>query len=258
MALYVVVGLFGIVPTVNAAGQCTSATQSGCEIYTEPTSCTAEPGCTWEELQSTTPTGVSCFCFDDNFSDITTENYTTVSPNSGLVQRGSCQIVSPQNCQTSNQQLLRPDRSAYKKCQSYANTQLCAEAVSKWESDFTAQLRAAASSTVGLEARTGLSSFIPSCAFEEDLTDECKDIGIFVILLINISRFLFSIIGALALLMFIYGGFMMIISHGSSEMVDKGKGAMSAAVIGLVVAFSGYLLIYFIGSVIGVGNTFKL
>ncbi len=104
----------------------------------------------------------------------------------------------------------------------------------------------------------GTSKFIPDCALQDELTAECKDIGIFVILGINVANYLFSIIGALALLMFIYGGFILILSQGSAEQVQKGKDAMVAAIIGLVVAFSGYALIQFAGQAIGLSAGFGL
>lgn len=55
-----------------------------------------------------------------------------------------------------------------------------------------------------------------------------------------------GIVGSLALLMFIYGGFIWMTSAGSPEKVTKGKGIMVWAAIGLAVIFSSYALVKFV------------
>jgi len=55
-----------------------------------------------------------------------------------------------------------------------------------------------------------------------------------------------GIVGSLALLMFIYGGFTWMTSAGSAEKVTKGKGIMVWAALGLVVIFSSYALVKFV------------
>lgn len=57
---------------------------------------------------------------------------------------------------------------------------------------------------------------------------------------------LFGIVGSLALVMFIYGGFLWMTSAGSSEQVKKGKDIFIWAVVGLVVIFSAYSLVRFV------------
>lgn len=94
---------------------------------------------------------------------------------------------------------------------------------------------------------------IPECAF----SGTCRSTSDLVILLINIAKFLFSLIGVVAFAAFIYGGFMMIFSFGNSEKVGQGKDAMVAAVVGLVIAFGAYLIINFILNALGVVPEFK-
>ena len=101
-------------------------------------------------------------------------------------------------------------------------------------------------------------AIIPRCALETTISNECKNITVFLAVGINIGKYLFSIIGALALGAFVYGGFMMIISSGDPEKVKKGTGAMAAAVIGLVVAFGGYVLVQFLGEAMGLNAAYKL
>lgn len=49
-----------------------------------------------------------------------------------------------------------------------------------------------------------------------------------------------GIVGSLALLMFIYGGFVWLTSAGSADKVTKGKNILVWATIGLVVIFTSY------------------
>lgn len=71
------------------------------------------------------------------------------------------------------------------------------------------------------------------------------EINDFIVLAINIARWILGIVGSLSLVMFIYGGFMFLISAGSSESVNKAKQIIVAAVIGLAIVFSSYLIIKF-------------
>lgn len=52
-----------------------------------------------------------------------------------------------------------------------------------------------------------------------------------------------GVIGSLALLMFVYGGFQWLTSAGNSDGVKKGTQTMMWAVIGIVLVFSSYLLL---------------
>lgn len=71
------------------------------------------------------------------------------------------------------------------------------------------------------------------------------EINDFIVLAINIARWILGIVGSLSLVMFIYGGFMFLISAGSSESVTKARQIIVAAVIGLAIVFSSYLIIKF-------------
>ena len=86
----------------------------------------------------------------------------------------------------------------------------------------------------------------------------CDDVSVFVVLAISLGRYIFSFVGAVALLFFVYGGIVMIISRGNKETISKGTKAMTAAVIGLVVAFSGYALISFLAKSINLKSEYQL
>ncbi len=90
---------------------------------------------------------------------------------------------------------------------------------------------------------------IPDCAFSYE---GCRDINDVLQLVVNIGEFIFKIIGTLAFVFFIYGGITMIASFGSADKFQKGKDILTAAVIGLVITFSAYLLIQFVLQTLGV------
>ena len=100
---------------------------------------------------------------------------------------------------------------------------------------------------------TGAGAILEKCAF----AGTCRSTDDLLILVLNTMDFLFSIIGVVAFVAFIYGGFMMIFSFGSSEKVGHGKDAMVAAVVGLVIAFGAYMLINFILKALGVEADFR-
>lgn len=55
-----------------------------------------------------------------------------------------------------------------------------------------------------------------------------------------------GIVGSLALLMFVYGGFMWMLSAGNEKMIEKGKSTLMWAALGLVVIFMSYALVNFV------------
>lgn len=70
-------------------------------------------------------------------------------------------------------------------------------------------------------------------------------------IVINVTNIILGLVGSLTLLMFIYGGFSFIMAAGSSEKVSKAKGILTAAVVGLVIVFSSYLIIKFVLGALG-------
>jgi len=102
------------------------------------------------------------------------------------------------------------------------------------------------------------SAIIPSCLLSHTVDTSCDKVDVFIELAVNIGRYLFSFIGALALLFFVYGGVILITSQGNRENVSKGTKAMVAAATGLVIAFSGYALVTFLTQSIGVKSDFSI
>jgi hypothetical protein len=62
----------------------------------------------------------------------------------------------------------------------------------------------------------------------------------------NIIKAFVGIVGAVALLIFVYGGFLWLTSAGEASKIQAGKDAMKWAVVGLVVVFSSYALVSFV------------
>ena len=110
----------------------------------------------------------------------------------------------------------------------------------------------------GTEAGGLIAQAIPSCVLNDPFSGYCRDVSVFVVFLINIAQGLLGIVGALALGAFVYGGFLLIISQGETEKVKKGTSALTAALIGLVIAFGGYMLVSFLGTALGLSETFLL
>ncbi len=101
-------------------------------------------------------------------------------------------------------------------------------------------------------------SLVPSCLFETNISAQCRDVGVFIQLLINWGDTSFAILGTFALAFFIYGGFTLIISRGNPENIKKGTDIMLAAVIGIAVAFVGYIFIKALGETVGVKDKYNL
>lgn len=95
-----------------------------------------------------------------------------------------------------------------------------------------------------------LPSLLPQCTYFEGTNKSkecgCRNISDLVKFLIIYGNFAIGGVGAIALLMFIYGGFVMLTAAGAAEKVQKGKQAIVAAVIGIIIVFSAQLLVKFI------------
>ncbi len=62
----------------------------------------------------------------------------------------------------------------------------------------------------------------------------------------NVIKAGMGIIGAIALLVFVYGGFMWLTSGGSSKRIEAGRNAMIWAAIGIIIVLSSYALVSFV------------
>lgn len=71
-------------------------------------------------------------------------------------------------------------------------------------------------------------------------------------LVVRVANIILQIVGVLTFAMFIYGGFMFLMSAGNQKTVSQAKSILLAAVVGLIIVFTSYLLVqFFIGSITG-------
>lgn len=62
-------------------------------------------------------------------------------------------------------------------------------------------------------------------------------------------NFITLVFGAIAMLFIIVGGLLMIVSEGDENRLQKGKGILAAAIIGLVIAMFAYIIVRFFQSI---------
>jgi hypothetical protein len=103
-----------------------------------------------------------------------------------------------------------------------------------------------------LEAKKGILSNISEKCYC------CGDCGLndIVNIFIGAANYLFGIVGALALLFFIYGGILWLTAGGKSEQIEKGKKVLIGAVVGLAIVFGAWLIVQFVLQALGVQSTF--
>jgi hypothetical protein len=71
------------------------------------------------------------------------------------------------------------------------------------------------------------------------------------ILMGRVINAVLGIVGSIALVMFIYGGFVWMTAAGNQESVTKGRNILIWATVGLIVIFSAYALVNFVFKAIG-------
>ncbi|MFA6215827.1 MAG: hypothetical protein WC768_04640 [Patescibacteria group bacterium] len=83
-----------------------------------------------------------------------------------------------------------------------------------------------------------------------DINQTCGTAAIFQTI-VNFSKLILALTGSGALLMFFYGGVLWIIAGGSPERIQKGKTAMAAAAIGIVIILGAFLMVNFTITALG-------
>ncbi|MFA6410016.1 MAG: hypothetical protein WCW26_00360 [Candidatus Buchananbacteria bacterium] len=74
----------------------------------------------------------------------------------------------------------------------------------------------------------------------------CLNINVFLKTLVNFSTIILALTGSAALLMFMYGGVLLILAAGAQERVQKGKAALQAAAIGIAIILSSWVIVNFV------------
>lgn len=77
------------------------------------------------------------------------------------------------------------------------------------------------------------------------LTEEGTPVVNFILDIIN---FITRVLGAVAIVLIIIGGLMMIVSEGEENRLEKGKTIFTSAIIGLVIVMFSYIVVRFVQS----------
>lgn len=176
-----------------------------------------------------------------------------------------CKVIPLEQCVTTYPATLVSQGKVNFICLPAEDTKECAALKSNWQNNKIAalkNLKQVEADQKKIEAASK-SQLIPACALDDkiDFTDKknpCTDVTIFVTLMLTIVNYLLSFVGGLALLFFIYGGFILIFSSGSPDKITQGKEIIMAAFIGLIVAFCGYVLVSYLGTAVGISSTYAL
>lgn len=72
---------------------------------------------------------------------------------------------------------------------------------------------------------------------------------------VRATQIILGLTGTVALVAFVYGGFMFLISAGSSEKVNQAKGIIKGAIIGIIVVFLSFSIISLIFKALGVADS---
>jgi hypothetical protein len=70
----------------------------------------------------------------------------------------------------------------------------------------------------------------------------------------RIIKAMLGLVGSIALLVFIYGGFMWVMSAGNDEKVKKGKDAILWASLGIAIIFLSYAVVTFVIKAVAPGS----
>ena len=68
---------------------------------------------------------------------------------------------------------------------------------------------------------------------------------------VNVIRVLLSILGILALVIVLYGGFKWMTAMGNEENVGSAKKIIGAGIVGLIIIFFAYAIVLFVFNVVG-------
>ncbi|MFH1413153.1 MAG: hypothetical protein ABIG10_04000 [bacterium] len=67
----------------------------------------------------------------------------------------------------------------------------------------------------------------------------------------KVVRAILAIIGAIALIMFVYGGFVWMTAAGNEQSVERGRNTLIWATLGLIIIFASYILVRYVMEAIG-------
>ncbi len=205
----------------------------------------------------------SCYCYVFKFPEDAVVQETDVSIFDDANRfDAECFEADATSCAPGNPAI----NSKYTTCEFQPNAEACSVKVRNFKTatlQDAARLLVSKKNQTNVEAQSNgqtgiLQRIMPACVFESTVRGECKDVRIFIKLAIDLANLLLGLVGGIALVAFLIGGFKFILSRGSSDMIESGKNTMVAAVIGLAVVFGAYLLITILADALGLSQQFRL
>ena len=100
-------------------------------------------------------------------------------------------------------------------------------------------------------------TIVPECARNPSAT-AIPQISCAMEMMGNVAQIILGATGSFALLMFVYGGFVMVISAGDSSKVSEGKKILMNAVFGIVVILTAGIVLRYALGILVQNNNFKL
>lgn len=191
-----------------------------------------------------------CFC-SDNVAEVDGENWQRAER---LFTSTNCLTV-PDNASCNIEEQFKPNGERYWNCVPFPDQSSCEQIFLSWQSDLKNSIT---SFKQGEASDIKVGEFLPKCLFQPTLPPECRNVNIFIAFALNVVDYLFGIIGALAVVMLVYGGFTFILSQGNPESIQHGVGIIISSVIGILVSFSAYFLVQFLGKAVGLSTDFGL
>ena len=114
--------------------------------------------------------------------------------------------------------------------------------------------------TFGLafQAQAALHTIVPAgCTGDANVTGKDGDENVcnldsVTVMILNVAEIILGLAGSLALLMFVYGGFMYIFAGGKTDLVAKAKSVFTYAVIGLIIILTSGIIMKAVFDALGV------
>jgi len=103
--------------------------------------------------------------------------------------------------------------------------------------------------------QTANAALVPKCAQN---TGGCIRIEQLIQVGVNYGKLVLGLSGALALVFFVYGGFLLLTSAGNKTMLDKGRKAIIHATIGLIIIFGAFTAVKLMLQVLDPTGTYDM
>jgi hypothetical protein len=115
---------------------------------------------------------------------------------------------------------------------------------------------ASAATTTGTTPASSAGGLIAGISDTCSKTGTCQ-LSDFFVVGANITKLILGISGSVMLIMVVYGGFLWLVSSGNSSRVEQGKKVLSSSLLGLIIVFGAYTLIWVLLEALGASDIAK-